>query len=93
MVVKVFIVVEIISILGELALVNFHIASIRWKSSQYLLINFNGGCLLSYQERVSPHHRLHLAVALLDEEGVEAAELDELAKVDIDVRTEHEQNL
>jgi hypothetical protein len=31
-------------------------------------------------------------VALLDEESVEAAELDELARVDIYVRTEHVQD-
>jgi len=47
------------------------------------------GGFLSDQERVSPNHRLQLPVALLDEEGVEAAELDEFAKVDIDVRAEY----
>lgn len=79
-----------ISILGVLAIVDFLVTSIGRKSSQPLLVDFGGG-FLPNQEGVSPHHRLQLPVALLDEEGVEAAELDELARVDIDVRTEYVQ--
>lgn len=79
-----------ISILGVLAIVDFLFASIGRKSSQTLLVIFGGG-LLPIQEGVSPHHRLQLPVALLYEEGVEAAELDELARVDIYVRAEHVQ--
>ena len=88
---EVFVRHKIVGILGELTLVDNLVASMGRNTSQPLQIflGVRGGGFLPDQEGVGPNHRLQLPVALLDEEGVEAAELDEFANVDIDVRAEH----
>jgi hypothetical protein len=91
LIIEVFVRHKIVGILGELTLVDILVASMGRNSSEALQI-FLGvrGGFLPDQEGISPHHRLQLPVALFNKEGVEAAELDKLAKVDIDVREEHE---